>query len=260
MNQENQTQLAITCDPKKVQLLKDMFCKDATNDEIQAFLHVCDRTGLDPFVRQIYLVKRWDPNLGRNTMTIQTGIDGYRLIAERTGAYSPGKEPTFTYDKDGKIVSAVAYVKKRTNDGTWHEISASAYFDEYAQRKKDGSFTGMWSRMPHSQLAKCAESLALRRGFPAELSGVYTKEEMQQAEVEVIEPGLRLPEGIDRSRVNQYIESKATIQRTAAQIREKASQNPAMFLEAFKQWDMEEKKKLQDQLTVDVSELEKTGA
>jgi hypothetical protein len=119
-------------------------------------------------------------------MTIQTGIDGYRLIAERTGCYAPGQEPTYEYDKDGHVICATAYIKKLTKDGTWHIVSASAYLDEYCQKSRDGSPSGMWANMPRTMLAKCAESQALRKAFPAEMSGVYTKEEMEQAEVSKI--------------------------------------------------------------------------
>lgn len=113
-------------------------------------------------------------------MTIQTGIDGYRLIADRTGKYAPGIDTEFGYDENGNLRWAKAYVKKMTPDGQWHQISAIAFWDEYVQTTKDGRPTVFWLKKGHIMLSKCAEALALRKAFPAELSGIYTKEEMEQ--------------------------------------------------------------------------------
>ncbi len=168
----------------KKELLKRTICKGATDDELELFTHACNRTKLDPFMRQIYAVKRWQD--GKEVMTIQTGIDGYRLIADRTGKYMPGKDCTFTY-KDGKVFSATAYVKKKDDQGNWHEISHTAYWDEYAAKKKDGSLMTMWRDKPHIMLGKCAEAAALRKAFPADLSGIYTKEELEHVDVDVID-------------------------------------------------------------------------
>jgi phage recombination protein Bet len=163
---------------EKVQLLKNTVCKGATNDELQLFLHVCSRTGLDPFRNQIYAIKRNTKDGAR--MTIQTGIDGFRLVAERTERYAPGKEPIYEYDQQGKLVSATSYIKKQTSDGTWHEVSAKAHWNEYAQ-VFNGKPSQFWAKMPHVMLSKCAEAIALRKAFPADFSGIYTKEEMAQA-------------------------------------------------------------------------------
>jgi len=165
---------------EKLELLKKTVCKGATDAELELFVHVCKRTGLDPFARQIHAIKRFQD--GQQVMTFQTGIDGYRLIADRTGKYAPGREPSFTYDKDDRLIAATAYVKKQTADGTWHEICATAHYAEYVGLKRDGNPNTMWLNKPHILLGKCAEALALRRAFPAELSGVYTKEEMEQAD------------------------------------------------------------------------------
>ncbi|SCA63072.1 Uncharacterized protein SCG7086_AI_00170 [Chlamydiales bacterium SCGC AG-110-P3] len=167
-------------DQTKFELIKRTICKGTTDDEFQLFIHACKRTGLDPFMRQIFAVKRWDSAERREVMTIQTGIDGYRLIADRTGRYAPGRDAEFGYDAHGGLRWAKAYVKKMTPDGHWHEISATAFWTEYVQTTKDGRPTVFWMKKGHVMLSKCAEALALRKTFPAELSGIYTQEEMAQ--------------------------------------------------------------------------------
>ncbi|GAG01287.1 unnamed protein product [marine sediment metagenome] len=167
-------------DQTKLELIKRTICRSATDDELQLFVHACKRTGLDPFMRQIFAVKRWDSSMKREVMTIQTGIDGYRLIADRTGRYAPGRDTEFGYDDKGNLQWSKAYVKKMTPDGQWHEISATAFWSEYVQTTREGKPTAFWMKKGHIMLSKCAEALALRKTFPAELSGIYTKEEMAQ--------------------------------------------------------------------------------
>lgn len=160
---------------QKYQLLKRTIAKDLTDEEFELFAYICKCTKLDPFIKQIYPMKRKVKNkYGSYTevMTIMTGIDGLRTIAERTRNYSPGKETFFHYNNDGKLLSATVYVKKRTEDGVWHETSATAIFSEYQQ----DSF--IWKEKPHVMIAKCAESLAIRRAFPSDTANLYTAEEM----------------------------------------------------------------------------------
>ena len=164
------------------------YMKGATPDELTLFANVCKRTGLSPEMKQIYPVPRWDSKLGKNVFSFQTSIDGFRLIAERTGRYAPGRQADYIYNDKNEVISATAYVKKCTLDGTWHEVAVTAFYDEYVQKTKDGHATQFWDRMPHVMLAKCAESLALRKAFPAGLSGLYTQEEMAQAQKEEEKP------------------------------------------------------------------------
>lgn len=181
----------------QIDTIKDVYCKGLSNDEFKIFLYSCERTGLDPFAKQIYAVKRQDKKLGREVMTIQTGIDGYRAIADRTGCYAPGRKPSFTYDAQGKALSATAYVMKLTKDGKWHEVEAEAFYDEYVQTTYDGRPMGLWNKMIRTMLAKCAEALALRKAFPSQLSGIYTQEEMQQADAIDVIPTYLSPSSQD---------------------------------------------------------------
>ena len=108
-------------------------------------------------------------------MTIQTAIDGFRSIADRTGQYCSSDDPIFE-EKDGKLTKATVTVGKRVQ-GVEGKFTATARWDEYYPDKN----TFMWDKMPYTMLGKCAEALALRKAFPQQLSGLYTGDEMDQA-------------------------------------------------------------------------------
>jgi len=114
-------------------------------------------------------------------MTIQTSIDGFRVIAERSGNYGGQSEPIFT-EQDGKLISCKVSVFKFRGDVRYEAAVGVAYWDEYCQTTNDGKPMGLWSKMPHTMLAKVAESLALRRAYPNDLSGLYTGDEMAQSD------------------------------------------------------------------------------
>lgn len=146
-----------------------------SNEDLLLFLYVAKKTGLDPLAKQVYAIFRWDSRLQKEKMTIQTGIDGLRLIAQRTGQYGGQDEAKFEY-KDGKPVSCTVTVIKLMN-GQQIRIPARALFSEYAQTDRDGKLMGLWTKMPETMLEKCAEAKALRKAFPAETTGIYTEEE-----------------------------------------------------------------------------------
>jgi phage recombination protein Bet len=170
-------------------LIKRTIAVGASNDELALFAAQCRRTGLDPFARQINFVLRRSksPN-GDWTQkaTIMVSIDGARLMAARTGLYN-GSE-TWWCGEDGQWVDvwltnfapAAAKVSVMRGSG---QFTGIALWREYG-----ASASGpVWKNMPAHMLAKCAEMLALRKAFPAELSGLYSADEMAQADTQVVE-------------------------------------------------------------------------
>jgi phage recombination protein Bet len=171
----------------KYDLIARTFCKDSSRDEIEMFLSICNRTGLDPFARQIFAVKRFDARSNRDVMQTQVSIDGFRLIAQRSGEYEGQTLPQWCgpngvwkdvwLSTDPPNACRIGIYRK----GFREPCYAIAIWREYCQSKKDGTPNAMWAKMPALMLSKCAEALALRKSFAAELSGLYSPEEMAQA-------------------------------------------------------------------------------
>ena len=171
------------------QLIAAMMDEHATPAELEAFLYVCARTGLDPITRQIYAIRR------KGRLVYQAGIDGFRVIAARTGMMAGNDQPEYGPDVQAATVNGVApewasvTVYRLDANGDRQAYTATLYWEEYAPNLADDQ-AFMWRKMPRNQLAKCAEAAALRKGFPNELGGVYSPEEMDQADY-----GRQLPAG-----------------------------------------------------------------
>lgn len=186
------TSLAITNDQKywsetQLSALKQLGLANASNGDLAFFFHQAQRTGLDPFARQIYMIERG----GR--YGIQTSIDGLRIVAQRSGQYA-GQTTPYWCGEDGEwrdvwlsktppLAAKIGVYRVGFSEPTW----AVARFDSYCPLSREGKPMGLWQKMPDVMLAKCAEALALRKAFPLDLSGIYTDDEMSQADVVVVE-------------------------------------------------------------------------
>jgi phage recombination protein Bet len=160
--------------PEQTQLISTTIAPGCSTDELRLFAYACQRTGLDPFSKQIYAIKRG------GKMTIQAGIDGLRSIAERTGQLD-GSE-THWCGEDGQWSDVWLGSKPPAAAKTViHRKGASHPFVGVARFADYNAGQGLWSKMPAAMIAKCSEALALRKAFPADLSGVYSTDEMDQA-------------------------------------------------------------------------------
>jgi phage recombination protein Bet len=165
--------------PEQTQLIATTIAPGCSSDELRLFAYACQRTGLDPFSKQIYAIKRG------GKMQIQAGIDGLRAIAERTGELD-GSHTEWCGDdgqwSDAWISAKPPAAAKTTiwRKGSSHPFTGVARFADY------NAGQGLWSKMPAAMIAKCSEALALRKAFPANLSGVYSTDEMEQQSIEPV--------------------------------------------------------------------------
>lgn len=171
---------------EQVDLIRRTLAAGATDDELALFIGHCNRTGLDPFARQIYLVPRRSKvnNVWVEVHQTMVSIDGARLIAQRDEKYR-GQLPTEWCADDGvwkdawlstdpPVAARVAVIHADYPD---RPVWGIARYGAYVQTIADGSPNTFWRRMPEVMLAKCAEMLAMRKAFQQDLSGLVIEEE-----------------------------------------------------------------------------------
>jgi phage recombination protein Bet len=163
----------------RLEAVRNVLAPDLSDQELQLFALVAQRSGLDPFAKQLYAIKRKD------RVTFQTGIDGLRSTAERTSEYEGSAEPVFEpADWESRPVGATRHPDRATvtvyrfRNGRRIEQSATARWDSYWPGADQGF---QWAKMPDVMLSKCAEAAALRKAFPYVLADLYVSEEMDQA-------------------------------------------------------------------------------
>lgn len=211
-------------------------------EDMLFYLNVAKKVGLDPSLRQIYPVYRWDSRQGKDRMIIQTGIDGFRLVAQRSNQYGGQDDAVFSveevYDpitgETQKQLKATVTVYKIVGS-TRMPVTASVRWNEYAQKGKDGKHIGMWATMPYNQLAKCAEALALRKAFPQDLSGVYISEEMDKERGDIRSLDLPTPKHIEEKKRAKDEETKVASPKDTAPMKVETGKAQETLVSNFQQ-------------------------
>lgn len=179
--------------PEEIALIHRTYMEGATADDVAIFVATCERTGLDPFARQIMPSSRNTQKNGQwvTLWTWLVTIDGLRKIAVDSGDYEGQEGPWWcgedgvwheVWTKKGPCFAAKVLVHRK---GFRTGLSGIAKYDSYVQKKKDGQPNNVWANLGYHMTAKCAEALALRRAYPNEMAGLYTSDEMAQAGFEV---------------------------------------------------------------------------
>lgn len=185
-------------DGKNLDLVRRTVAADCNPAEFDQFIHICKAVRLDPLRRQIYAFVFNKNDAKKRQMTIVTSIAGYRAIADRTGCYRPGRAEVILDPEliDAKTnprgISHASVAVYKHAHGEWHEVTETAYWDEFAPLKeiwKDDAPTGQffldpkkdgWRRMPRVMIEKCAEAKALRRAWPDDFAGLAVEDEVDR--------------------------------------------------------------------------------
>jgi phage recombination protein Bet len=192
----------------QLRTIKATVAADTDATEFDLFMEACQSYRLDPFRKQIHAVVYNKDKPAKRKMSIIVSRDGLRVLAQRCKDYRPASEPAkIVYDPDMKgptnpkgIVSAMVTLHKQDNRGEWFPVVGEAYWDEFAPitekwgENENGKWQptgemhlapGNWTKMPIVMITKCAESQALRAGWPDQFGNIYAEEEMERVQAEV---------------------------------------------------------------------------
>lgn len=177
------SQVGIVFSAEERDIISRHICEKANEKELELFIAMCQKRGLNPITKQVYFIKYSEKEPPQHV----TSIDAFRLIAKRSGDYLPGRPAEFEYDTRNNLVSATAYVKCWSH-GEWHEVWDTAFI-------RDSTGTGpLWKSKPGIMLAKVAEARILRRTWPEDLGGLYTDDEISpDADISVTPPNPSQP-------------------------------------------------------------------
>lgn len=203
------TNAAVSWTSRQLETIKRTVAKDTNEDEFNLFIEYAKAKHLDPFSKQIIAIVYSKNDAEKRKMTIIVTQDGQRVLASRCRDYRPAEtEPEFNLQPDLKsptnplgVEKVTVTLWKQDSSGAWHPVKGWAYWDEYAPIKEEWAFdqesnkrkptgkstldtSGNWAKMPRVMLAKCANMVALRAGWPETFSGLYVEEEMDRAVVQ----------------------------------------------------------------------------
>ena len=156
-----------------------------TDQEIVYFMHLCKARKLNPFTKEVYLIK-----YGSQPATMVVSRDALEKRAIKHEKYNGKKVGIYVLRKsDGELIKrdSTIYLKEKEElIGAWctvyrknweNPVTVEVNLDEYIQNKNDGTPNTNWANRPITMITKVAKAQALREAFIEELEGMYEAEE-----------------------------------------------------------------------------------
>lgn len=151
--------------------LKQLLLKDKADQvsdaQFAVFAEVCKRTGLDPFLKQIWLLPT------SQGMVTHIGIDGLRQIAIRDGQFDAQDGP-YWCGKDGRWLDVwLSDTPPAACKVGVKRLGSTAFTYAVVTYREFKGVSPNWTQKAAHMLAIRAEGHALRKAFQGELSGVH---------------------------------------------------------------------------------------
>lgn len=165
--------------------IKDYFCPNATDKECVLFGQLCKANGLNPWLKEAYLIK-YDKSA---PAAMVTGKDAYMKRADEHPAFDG-------YEAGVKVfVPEVGQVEYREGTafyamlgeeliGGWAKVyrkdRSRPYYEEVPLKEYDKG-QSKWKEAPATMIRKVALVHALREAFPTNIQGMYDADEVSYA-------------------------------------------------------------------------------
>ena len=170
-----------------------------TDQEIMMFIQMCRYQGLNPFLREAYLIK-----FGNSPATLVTGKDTFTKRAAKSEKCAGYEAGVIVQKQDGSIEqrkgSLVLPDEKLV--GGWARVyrkdwkvpmEVTVSLQEYQRHNNKGELMRNWKEMPATMIRKVALVQALREAIPEEFGGLYSPEEMPVDTTKLDETAIEVP-------------------------------------------------------------------
>ena len=165
-----------------------------TDQEVNYFVHLCRGQGLNPFLKEIYLIK-----FGQQPATFVVSKEAFLKRAEANPQYDGSESGIIVLNKDGELIERKGGFFLKDSEqvvGGWAKVyrkdrkypsDVQVTFEEYAGRTKEGNLNSNWANRPATMIKKVALVQALREAFPNDLNNLYTEEEQGDIQMPMVD-------------------------------------------------------------------------